>query len=175
MIKIHHTPYGGNNNDIEDLASFVRDKLAEKLPTKPINEFLTKAVELMKGQIHYSKNPFNLEDDGGSLVIHPDKTFDIFLSPVSSPLRDNFTIAHELGHLILHYPRTNEVEKHTYVFTRYGSNIVEWQANRFAAALLMPRELFLQKATEFRKDTQKLSSFFEVSLPAVEIRLSYVN
>lgn len=64
-----------------------------------------------------------------------------------------FTCAHELGHWVLH----KDVNKHTIdnstdtaIFCRkadYG-NIIEWQANYFAASFLMP-EYFVRQA--FRK------------------------
>lgn len=59
--------------------------------------------------------------------------------------RYRFTCAHELGHIVLH-------RKHATVFhesastepmTAPDSNKLEWQADRFAAAFLMPAELLI--------------------------------
>ncbi|MBK9246560.1 MAG: ImmA/IrrE family metallo-endopeptidase [Ignavibacteria bacterium] len=76
--------------------------------------------------------------------------------------RENFTVAHEIGHLILHYPLfiqqyciIEEIAKCpslTFVsssdiidcnYSRF-ENILEWQANYFASCLLMPRASFYE-------------------------------
>jgi hypothetical protein len=46
--------------------------------------------------------------------------------PGARPDRDRFTLAHELGHLVLH--------------SRRDSAAAEWEANRFASAILMPAQ-----------------------------------
>lgn len=65
-----------------------------------------------------------------------------------------FTLAHELGHFVLHRHRKIKLEKHNKLFTdthkqlkdpsvlRTPLDWIEWQANYFAASLLMPRRAF---------------------------------
>lgn len=74
--------------------------------------------------------------------------------PYDSP-RFRWTICHELGHLVLHRkldPKLISLEKPTFVDTRTQLRFVmtatrselewvEWQANKFASALLLPRPI----------------------------------
>ncbi len=67
----------------------------------------------------------------------------IALNSEESPVRQRFTIAHELGHYFLHPNKISFVD-----YRDNKKNVLrgpkEVQANQFAAALLMPRK-FLEK------------------------------
>jgi Zn-dependent peptidase ImmA (M78 family) len=59
--------------------------------------------------------------------------------------RQNFTMAHELGHLLLHDQEQLRVDREFRVRLRddvssQGTDVAEREANFFAASLLMPRE-----------------------------------
>lgn len=89
------------------------------------------------------------EDQVDAIKIEPDETFVIRLSSLTGALRDNFTIAHELGHKLLHWPKikrthpgcgmraTRWVDKSNDALVR-----CEWEANWFASAFLMPADSF---------------------------------
>ena len=137
-------PFAGTYADIEQIAKHLR---LSALNGKEMNNgaFLTNLVERTGGAISVASDPTVQEAEGGSLVIRGEKDYTIFLSPYTSKLRDNFTIGHELGHYVLHFiPRKQELSPPLW-FTRYGTGRMEWQANRFAAALLMPSDLFQQR------------------------------
>ncbi len=51
--------------------------------------------------------------------------------------RCRFTCAHELGHLLLHRG-INAVFRETQLDATFSADVYEWQADRFAAAFLMP-------------------------------------
>ena len=88
----------------------------------------------------------------------------------SSPLRDNFTIAHELGHLFLH--KTEESKE----FHRSGEpKTEEVEANIFAAEFLMPEDEFKNKAKEFNNSERMLASYFGVSPAAALVRMAVLN
>jgi hypothetical protein len=148
-----------------------------KDPSKrvPASEVLAHATAMFGGEIRIADTPDWEEVDGGSLVIDPAGSFVIWLSPVTSPLRDNFTIAHELGHYFLHYVLATPQPKGRVTFHRYGSGPREMQANRFAAAFLMPRKEFIAAQQKFGPNSLKLARHFEVSEPAVKVRLDYVR
>ena len=84
--------------------------------------------------------------------------------------RQRFTLAHELGHLMLHELGT--------VFrdaTGYRSDDHrEHEANRFAARLLMPRSLLVPAFHRLR-DLDDLATLFNVSEQARSIRLRSLN
>lgn len=104
-----------------------------------------------------------------------DSSFEIVLSPYQSSERKNFTIAHELGHLFLHMgyiisPDTWNSQDENYQYKRYGNSEREYQANEFAAALLMPMREFkeqLDHNTHGNKvDMRPVADYFKVSLSA---------
>ena len=95
-----------------------------------------------------------------------------------SPGRRRFTIAHELGHWRLHsegadpqtrFCRTDEVEALGEP-TRSG-RAIEREADRFAAALLMPEALVRVEAPEHRLNVKVLADRFGVSVRAMQVRL----
>lgn len=57
--------------------------------------------------------------------------------------RFRFTCAHELGHQVLHQDATRTFHDHALMRSR-RSKTVEWEADRFAAAFLMPVPLVVQ-------------------------------
>ncbi len=116
------------------------------------------------GSIHY-EDMDELVNENGSIFVHGERDFDILLPTYTSPRRDRFTIAHELGHYFLH---SSQGEKPIVAY-RQGSTRIEWEANWFAAALLMPED-------EFKKACRKASSIaviagkFGVSEDAAAVR-----
>lgn len=85
----------------------------------------------------------------------------------SSPARDNFSIAHELGHVFLHNMKDQQV------FNRSGLPIEEEiEANLYAAELLMPEEEFRIKAIDFSNSEFLLAEYFGVSPTAALTRMA---
>jgi Zn-dependent peptidase ImmA (M78 family) len=100
-----------------------------------------------------------------------------------SPARQNFTIAHELGHLLLHDQEQLHVDHEFRVRLRsdassQGTDEAEQEANFFAASLLMPREfierdLVNEEYVDLLDDDflRGLSRKYGVSTQALAIRL----
>jgi Zn-dependent peptidase ImmA (M78 family) len=99
--------------------------------------------------------------------------------------RQRFTIAHEIGHLLLHTDETLHVDKNFPIGQRNeisgkSVNENEIEANQFAAALLMPRN-FIAKDIEHLvgKDVlfviRRLATKYKVSEHAMSIRLSSLH
>lgn len=78
--------------------------------------------------------------------LYRDKTRAVIgINTHQSPARQNFTIAHELGHLLLHDQEQLHVDHEFRVRLRndvssQGTDEAEREANFFAASLLMPKE-----------------------------------
>lgn len=166
-------PFRGTNETIEKVALKFRQRLEIDVNCRiGASGKLIECVKKTGGRIRVVDSPANYEAEGGSLVIRGPHRYTIFLSPFTTPLRDNFTIAHELGHFVLHYtPQREEFDEDDLplVFARYGTGLLEWQANRFAAALLMPKEPFSGDFSRL-KDVELLAGRYGVSTPAAEIR-----
>jgi len=99
------------------------------------------------------------------------------------PARQRFTIAHELGHFLLHDSRELFVDRDFVVHFRNetsstGYDALEVEANQFAAELLMPaekvRELFSKQPFQIddKRALKKLAAAFGVSPMAIAVRLS---
>ncbi|PCJ17838.1 MAG: hypothetical protein COB02_12275 [Candidatus Cloacimonadota bacterium] len=101
-----------------------------------------------------------------SLYVDGVRDFKIFLKDKLYDLRNRFTLAHELGHFILH-SKSGQIKIHA---RRYGTSQIEKEANRFAAELLMPKneleELFNQD-----KSVCELADIFDVSIVAMNVRI----
>lgn len=75
--------------------------------------------------------------------------------------RKRFTIAHELGHLCLHLAKEGNKTDGSFVDTKETMhrnnmwNFYEFQANNFAAQLLMPKDLMTKVANEFISTKKK--------------------
>jgi Zn-dependent peptidase ImmA (M78 family) len=163
-------PTGLFKTDVWALAEEAAERLGFQIgdPLEPI-------VEALGGTIVF-KDPVTLEGRlPESIVVRSRKDFTIFLASITSSKRDRFTIAHELGHLFLHYPIA--LKSHPglpMVATRWvgeGDAVhqrSEWEANWFAAAFLMPSEKFVLYYEDHAP--AQCAKKFDVSLPAVENR-----
>lgn len=92
----------------------------------------------------------------------------IWVRSTDATVRQRFTIAHELGHLLLH-PSGMAFRDDT-----FSGGPLEVEANAFAAALLMPAS-FLQPATVLLTPTAQLARIYKVSETAMEIRLNQLG
>lgn len=111
--------------------------------------------------------------------------FRIDVKAVDPPNKRRFTVAHEIGHVVLHlqgayrasFDDNGESASDTYQPTALerrdftGSNSAkEVEANAFAAALLMPARLVRERFASI-KDPSELAREFKVSEEAMKIRL----
>jgi Zn-dependent peptidase ImmA (M78 family) len=108
----------------------------------------------------------------GSLFVDSPTKFTIIVPTHTGQLRDRFTVAHELGHFLLHYMwrRHHGAQIGPMMALRKGSDRIEWEANWFAGAFLMPSAEF---AAEFRNTGGRfgaVASKFDVSVSAAEVR-----
>lgn len=114
------------------------------------------------------------------LLYRKDSNAFMAISSSESNVRQRFTIAHELGHFFLHPQKDTFVE-----FRDNEKNIArgvkEIQANKFAAALLMPRKLLEKDIKSFKNTdlTKTVISFlaekYNVSEEAMTFRLMNLN
>lgn len=166
-------PFAGSSADIVSIANALRSAIVAQAGDDNLHgaaSILKRAVHQTGGEVLISEDPHEFEIGGGSLVIRGLRNFTIFLSPFTTTLRDNFTIAHELGHYALHYVHASPRPTTPVEFTRYGTGPIEIQANRFAAEFLMPSSEFKKAFKSHRGDLHLLAGHFGVSRTAVEVR-----
>lgn len=88
------------------------------------------------------------------------------------PHRQRFTIAHELGHYVLHYRQGGAGFYGDTADTLLDDHAtLEAEANAFAAELLMPAEAVDALHTVVRGDPVRMARHFAVSVEAMERRL----
>jgi hypothetical protein len=96
--------------------------------------------------------------------------------------RRRFTIAHEIGHFLLHVPvfhktyydqlaDIQEIEEEPPASKLPRPQKREWEANVFARELLMPETLVNEQAHATGFNLPALAKRFEVSVPAMRLRL----
>ncbi len=118
----------------------------------------------------------------GLLVRSPDRRVVIGVNAQHHPNRRRFTIAHEIGHLVLHKETPGVfVDEHMVHFRADASSKQtdpkEVEANFFAAALLLPKEMLVADIRERQLDAmdevalKALTERYGVSQQALTIRL----
>ena len=128
------------------------------LPVNPV-EIATK----LGLQVFYSSD---LDGLGG---YYNQKEKAIFVNEDDPITRQRFSIAHELGHAVMGHgssPRRNDVIYHKGHYYHH-----ENEANRFAAALLMPFDAVSALVERGNMQLEALSKAFDVSPQAMTIRL----
>lgn len=104
--------------------------------------------------------------------------FTIYVSMTDSRRRQNFTIAHELGHLYLHFLKWKDESTRKTTFKRLSYAVggdMEREANMFAGALLMPKSKYEEIYNEYGGDLIKIADIFDVSVSAAEVRARVLN
>ncbi|ELY2017908.1 ImmA/IrrE family metallo-endopeptidase [Flavobacterium psychrophilum] len=123
-----------------------------------------------------------LSDDVSGFFVMTDTDNIITYNKNNGKERQRFTIAHEIGHFILHSKEQPIfIDKTPSVMYRNnssstGEDFKEREANAFAASLLMPKKLIEQEIlnvpNDFDKAISSLAKIFGVSQQAISFRLS---
>ncbi len=101
-----------------------------------------------------------------------------------NPGRRRFTIAHEIGHWQLHvatdsrafFDRPQDISEHEDEPVQLPKlRRREAEANAFARELLMPEQLMREQALDTGCNLPLLAERFEVSVPAVRLRLRLLS
>lgn len=147
-----------------------------QIPIRDINQ----VVNQLGGQIEERSMPDNMIDGSVRKV---NDGFVISVSPFQTEERRKFTIAHELGHLFLHmgYIISPEMwdRQRNATYYRAGDSLLEYQANEFAAAFLMPRDDYKKIMDRYTVgssvETKKIAEYFGVSVSAASNRGKFLG
>lgn len=145
-------------------------------------------VEKIALKMNLSVTPADLGPGVSGALMISDGKASIGVNQMESKVRRRFTIAHELGHYILHrYSQNLFIEKKVFLRdegSSTGEEKKEREANSFAAALLMP-ESFLRleidraiKSDSLQNDEALIAFLarkFDVSEMAITYRLMNLN
>ncbi len=115
--------------------------------------------------VHKTREPFTCE-----AALEPlGDTRAIVVRENGDERRRRFTIAHEIGHFVLHPGRVRPERGGA---TTEAMRREEREADAFAADLLMPEHLVRQAVAEQGADLHRLADRFDVSVSAMQVRLS---
>ncbi len=140
--------------------------IAKKLEFSPGKSALQKIVSALNGKVLYKDLSKKTDKNRYSMEVVKPNDFTIYASDASSSLRDNYIFAHEIAHYILH---TDFGEKPT-KFKRYADDLLEWEANWFAASFLMPEDEFIKISSKYNGSILKIAAHFNITEVAVEMR-----
>lgn len=164
----------------QEQARALIERFGIKSPPVPVDK-LAKALGV---RVEY--NPF--DDELSGMAFLRDGRPVIGVNSQHHPNRQRFTIAHELGHIVLHRTHLETaimIDKSRNFMPRdpisaQGTNPLEVQANAFASELLLPRKLVLEALSERAGDLNDdeyligLAKRFRVSLTAFQFRLENI-
>ena len=167
-------------------------KRVEQLTTDLLNDLNLMQLPVPVKKVIKAKEinltSFDLGDEVSGVLVVENGEARIGYNPAEPKVRQRFTLAHELGHYMLHVNNNQNnvfVDGTKVMFRRKESSDYELnrerQANSFAAALLMPKTLIERELAEnseieissMNEDRliAKLASRFSVSQVAMTYRL----
>lgn len=158
-------------SNAHSLARFPID-VAEIAQSYSQSVFPDDPITIVEGQ------PFSNNFEG-ALIKNPGKSeWGIFFnSSISSQGRRNFTLAHELGHYLIHRNRHSDgiyCERSDMWTWDSDYGLMEAEANQFASHLLMPRDDFEACTAHFKRpslvDFEPVKDRYRVSITAAVLR-----
>ncbi|WP_198040729.1 ImmA/IrrE family metallo-endopeptidase [Phaeobacter inhibens] len=116
------------------------------------------------------KKPLRDGIDAYIREIEPQK-YEIGVNSKHSLTRQRFSMAHEFAHFQLHRKNLKELEEGERILHRSDErNLIEWQANSFAAEILMPEDQFREEIERTRGNISEIAERFGVSELALRYR-----
>ena len=147
-------------------------ELLSELQLEEPSEIDPEAIAFQKGA-NVQEEP--LEGMDGNIVREGDKAIITVNSNLKYPRQKRFVIAHELGHFFLH-PNARQfdaVDAEQAANWSEGQAVEEYEANLFAAELLMPTYMFaprIAKAEPSFDFIEKLSTEFQTTLTSTAVQ-----
>lgn len=133
------------NYTMADLDLKVKDLLTKynmtDIPVDPIQLANLMGIEVQEGEFTDSSvsGVLRIEDGKSTIIVNKDHHYN----------RKRFTVAHEIGHVVLgHRPKNQDFAE---IYRNGKSNSKEQQANQFAAALLVDKADLLESSAMLKK------------------------
>lgn len=156
----------------EQAISLLKESAASEVPVN---------LEKIASHLDVSISFQDFEDDMSGVLVVKNGRRAIGVNRTHHTNRQRFTIAHELGHLVLHHEHSNNDvhldKKWAYFRSTAKMDPREVEANQFAAELLMPepqlRAIIKTQGHDLTndRDIETLSQLFKVSEKALAFRL----
>ncbi|MHC2086212.1 ImmA/IrrE family metallo-endopeptidase [Methylobacterium sp. CM6244] len=146
-----------------------------RLPTEIIEPFLRTVPVDVYGMaralgVAVSKTPM-ASDVSGKIECEINGPCRITINSTHSETRQRFTLAHEIAHFVLQRDLIGDGIVDNGLYRSLQPLLIESQANRYAASLLMPVPLVRQAWENGAHDEYALASVFDVSPAVAKIRM----
>lgn len=164
--------YQKANKNAETMAETVVGSIGVEVPSIPQLKKWTENNFGVPIKV-YPRSPELFRGYAGLTYFHPErKVYTVYYNESDNPGRQNFTLCHEIAHIILN----SGVGYGLFDGEIYTSDEEERYCNRFAAAFLMPKEAFMQKwqsisHIDIPERKMRMAKIFSVSGEAVRYRL----
>lgn len=126
----------------------------------------------------YESN-FTKHDNVDGFIEYPQKNTEkikIYLNKNRPPERKKFTLAHELGHYVLHHDNKKMYRVDEVDYSKDDEETKkETEANYFAASLLVPEEKLKSIMALSKGDVNIAAKYFGVSKPVIENRIKWLK
>ena len=159
--------------------------LIEKIP----NEFIERVQNFMRlkpvplGRLAESLNIkvklSNLDSGESGLIEKTENGFQIKINRFESRERQRFTLAHEISHFLLHKNliEENGSLKDNVLYRTNKTSVIEREANKFAAELIVPIESFKNDIAQFEDPTSDevieiLADEWQVSKSVISFKIA---
>ena len=147
----------------------------DELPIETVGRFLTSSpidLDSMASAlgIEVERRWFDLPEVAGKIEQSGNR-YTITINALDPPRRQRFTLAHEIGHYVLHRDLIGDGITDTGLYRSRLSDPIERQANQFAANLLMPAGLVRAAWRNGNCSLAGVAEMFNVSEEAARIRL----
>jgi len=114
---------------------------------------------------HVSGMILKTDSEGGS------SGYAIYVNGNHHQNRRRFTTAHEIAHYVLHEGQIGDGITDDALYRSKLSGPIEWQANQYAAEILMPKHLINKALLAGMDSIDSLAKHFNVSKSAMSIRM----
>lgn len=131
-----------------------------------------KCVHKLGGEIKNTLLSQLEENVAGAILVHGQNNFDVFIAHDTDFDTDQFTVAHEIGHYLLH-SKQGQIKIEAAKTISKTDDSAEHEANWFALAFLTP----ISKIKHFQSkgyDSAKIAELFGISENLMNIRLKRI-
>jgi hypothetical protein len=171
--RLPPVPTLASKDAIQDFAENVADKL-EFIQGDSLHLLLAR----LGGRLICKSRPAVNDIPLDSLEVRNLRDFTVFLPTTTTSQRDSVTLAHELGHLLLHFPMLQKQHPGTVMVAKTWApesdaeeeRRADLEANWFAYAFLMPQRAFRHQWVLLEGDVHKMSSAWRLGEQAISLR-----
>jgi predicted transcriptional regulator len=170
IIKLTSSPSAAiGSKQIPEVRSI--DALENALRARGLGQYPidVEAVASMLG-LHVVFEP--MDDDMSGFLERRPTGWTAGVNAYHHPVRQRFTLAHEIAHFVLHRDEQREFRDQTFARRAGTRDRIESEADQFAAQLLMPSSAIAMSIRAGLRNLNELASAFKVSTLAMRYRLS---